>query len=121
MKIQITIGQTTLTATLADNETARSIIDALPFDLPFNTWGNEIYFAIPVKIDAPGEQEFVEIGDLAFWPPGQAFCIFYGATPVSTDERPRAASEVIVFGAIDGDATVLKNVKDKRIRIEKID
>jgi hypothetical protein len=63
----------------------------------------------------------MEVGELAYWPTGSAFCIFYGRTPVSLDERPRAASAVIPFGRIEGDATVLRQVKADKIQVEKIE
>jgi len=118
-KIQITIGSLSLSASLLDNQTADAIWEALPFDFPFNTWGDEIYFSIPVFIDREGGQEVVEVGDLAYWPPGHAFCIFFGKTPASTDERPRAASGVSVFGKIEGDPVVLRTVKGSMIHVKK--
>ena len=121
MKIRIRVGETTLTATLEDNETARKIYDALPFDLPYNVWGDEIYFSIPVHLDLEEGREIMEVGELAYWPAGQAFCIFYGRTPVSHDERPRAASAVIPFGRIEEDATVLRRAKADKIQVEKLE
>ena len=95
--------------------------DAMPFDVPYNVWGDEIYCSIPVHLDMeePG-QEIMEIGDLAYWPPGHAFCIFYGRTPASTDERPRAASEVVLIGKIDGDATILRDASASSIIIKAL-
>ncbi len=121
MKIQITVGDAVLSATLEDNATAQAIYDAMPFDVPYNVWGDEIYFSIPVHLDMeePG-REIMEIGDLAYWPPGHAFCIFYGSTPASTDELPRAASEVIPFGRIDGDSTILRDASASIIKIETL-
>ncbi|MBZ0254521.1 hypothetical protein K8I31_00570 [bacterium] len=119
-RIKITLDGLMLTATFEDNDAANAIYGVLPIELPFQTWGDEIYFHIPVELNVTGGQEIVEIGDLAFWPPGKAFCIFYGSTPASIDERPCAASEVIVFGKIDGDATVLRSVKAKTVRIEAL-
>ena len=121
MKIQITVGEVSLTATLDDSETAQAIYDALPYDLPFNTWGDEIYFGIPLYLKTEGERELVEVGELAYWPPGHAFCIFYGPTPASTDDRPRAASEIIPFGRIDGDATAFNQAKAPKIQVIRLD
>jgi hypothetical protein len=121
MKIKITIGNVSLTANFLDNETARRIYDALPFDLPYNVWGDEIYFSIPVHLGIEEGREIVEVGELAYWPPGNAFCIFYGKTPASTDERPRAASAVSPFGKIEGDATVLRQIEAGKIQVEKIE
>jgi hypothetical protein len=121
MKIKISIGNVSLTASLLDNETARRIYDALPFNLPFNVWGDEIYFSIPVHLDLEEGREIMEVGELAYWPTGKAFCIFYGRTPASTDERPRAASAVSPFGKIEGDATVLRQMKSGKIQVEKLE
>ena len=84
MKIMIHIGDLSMEAELNDSHTASKIAGVLPIEAPFNTWGDEIYFTIPVQ--APLEQnakEVVEMGDLGYWPPGQAFCIFFGQTPMS--------------------------------------
>jgi hypothetical protein len=120
MKIKISIGDISLTANLNDSEIARQIYDALPFDLPFNVWGDEIYFSIPVHLDLEEGREIMEVGELAYWPPGNAFCIFYGRTPLSTDDRPRAASDVSPFGKIEGDATVLRGIRAGTIQVEKL-
>jgi len=121
MKIKISIGNLSLTANLKDNETARRIYNALPFDLPHNVWGDEIYFSIPVHLDIEEGREIMEVGELAYWPSGNAFCIFYGRTPASTDERPRAASAVSPFGKIEGDATVLRQIKERKILVGKLE
>jgi len=121
MKINIKVGDISVTAILEDNETARRIYDALPFDLPYNVWGDEIYFSIPVHLNLEGDREIMEVGELAYWPPGHAFCIFYGKTPASLDERPRAASAVFLFGRIEGDATVLRQTKAEKIQVEKLE
>lgn len=92
-------------------KTAQSIWDALPIEAKANRWGEEIYFEIPVKIREDNSQQDVEIGDLAYWPPGNAFCIFFGRTPVSKGDKPRAYSPVNVFGRIIGDAKVFKKVR----------
>ena len=120
MKIKISVGNVSLTATLADNERARRIYDALPLDEPYTVWGDEIYFSIPVFLDLEEGREIMEIGELGYWFSGNAFCVFYGRTSVSTDERPRAASVVSPFGKIDGDATLLRQVRADRIRVEKL-
>ncbi len=121
MKIRITVGEISVTATLRDTDLAKTIYDALPFEQPYNTWGDEFYFGIPVHTDIENGQEIVEIGDLGYWPPGHAFCIFFGPTPASTDGRPRAASEIGVWGTIDGDATLLRDATANTIEVEKIE
>jgi len=103
-------------------KTGQAIWEALPFQASSNRWGEEIYFEIPVKIREENSQQDVEIGDLAYWPPGSAFCIFFGRTPVSKGDKPRAYSPVNVFGRILGDAKVFKKVRDgDPIRIDRFE
>ncbi|HOT90608.1 MAG TPA: cyclophilin-like fold protein [Anaerolineae bacterium] len=112
-KITITAGEVSLEAELNDSPTAQQIWDALPITGSANTWGDEIYFEIPVTArQAPEARAEVEVGELGYWPVGRAFCIFFGPTPVSTDERPRAYSPVNVVGRVLGDATVFRAVSD---------
>ena len=112
-KIIIDAGNVSVSAALNDSATAQAILDALPIEGKANIWGDEIYFDIPVSIEqAADARAGVEVGDLGYWPVGSAFCIFFGPTPVSTDEKPRAYSPVNVFGKITGDATRLKAVED---------
>ena len=99
---------TTYSPTLNDSKTAEAIWEALPIKARANTWGDEIYFAIPVKLGLENGQEVVDMGDLAYWPAGSGFCIFFGPTPMSRGDEIRPASAVNVFGKVVGDATVLK-------------
>ncbi|MGB5421331.1 MAG: cyclophilin-like fold protein [Desulfobacterales bacterium] len=109
--IIISVGDICVDAELDTSATAVRILEALPFESTVNTWGNEIYFTIPVAMQQePDARAEVEIGELAYWPMGKAFCIFFGPTPVSRDEKPRAYSPVNVFGRVKGDATVLKGI-----------
>ena len=98
-------------AELNGTETARAIWDALPINASAGTWGDEIYFGIPVEAGLEDGQEVVEIGDLGYWPPGNAFCIFFGRTPASRGNEVRPASAVTVIGRIKGDPTALKQVR----------
>ncbi len=110
-EMRITAGDVSLEATLNDSPTAQEIWDALPITGEANVWGEEIYFAIPVQVDqAPDARAEVEVGTLAYWPVGHAFCIFFGPTPVSTDDRPRAYSPVNIVGQVVGDATQFRAV-----------
>lgn len=120
-KIRITAGQVSATAVLLDNPTAQAIWDALPIEASGSTWGDEIYFGIPVHRDEEDAKAVVEIGDLGYWPPGNAFCIFFGPTPVSQGDEARPASPVNVVGRIEGDALVFKKVPSgTRVRLEKV-
>ena len=109
-QIKITAGPVVVSATLNDTATAAMIWDALPIETSANTWGDEIYFAIPVAAGDETGQEVVDLGDLAYWPPGNAFCIFFGPTPMSRGNEIRPASAVTVVGKICGDPTVFKQV-----------
>jgi len=110
-RITITAGRVTAAATLRDGGTADAIWNALPLEAPGSTWGDEIYFSIPVTCAPESPQDVVEMGDLGYWPPGSAFCIFFGPTPASRGREIRPASPVNVFGRVDGDATVFKAVR----------
>jgi hypothetical protein len=119
--ITITAGAVRLAAELNDGPTAGQVWDALPIEAKASTWGDEIYFAIPVRAEEePGATEEVEVGQLGYWPAGHAFCVFFGPTPASTGSSPRAASPVNPIGRVIGDATKLRGVKDgEPVRIER--
>ena len=115
MNIRIRIGQLTMEAQLHDTPTAQKIARALPIHASFNTWGDEIYFAIPVTSELDkNASEVVELGDLGYWPPGKAFCIFFGQTPMSRPGEIRPASAVNIVGKVIGDATQFKQVMHER-------
>ena len=118
--IRITVGDVVLDAELNDSRTAHEIWEALPLTSDFNTWGDEIFFSIPVEAGPENSQEVVECGDLGYWPPGHAFCIFYGLTPASTGDEIRPASPVNPIGRILDDVEVLKSEATKAdgVRIE---
>ena len=110
-RITIIAGSVTMEAELNDSPTAQLIWEALPITGRANTWGDEIYFDIPVRAEqAPDARADVEVGELGYWPVGSAFCIFFGPTPVSSGEQPRAASPVNVVGRVLGDATAFRKV-----------
>jgi hypothetical protein len=118
--IRITAGAVSAEARLNDSKTAGAIWDALPIEAKGQTWGDEIYFDI--GLTAPPEQarDVVDVGDLAYWPPGQAFCIFFGRTPASRGDECRAASPVNVVGKIVGDARMFTKVRSgSRVTIER--
>lgn len=120
-RIKITSGELTLTAELNGTPTARKIADALPMGGRATRWGDEIYFPIGIDADVASDaREEVEVGTLAFWPPGNAFCIFWGPTPASKGDEPRAASPVNVVGKITGDVKALASLSDgAKIRLSK--
>jgi hypothetical protein len=118
-RVVISAAAVSLPAALNDSPTAQQIWDALPIEGQANVWGDEIYFEIPVVADeAPDARAEVEVGELGYWPVGHAFCIFFGPTPVSVDERPRAYSPVNIIGRVLGDATQFRAVRSgERVRI----
>ena len=119
-RIRVTAGSVVAEATLGDSVTAGLVWDALPLVVDAETWGDEIYFSIPVKAEPEKPRETVDMGDLGYWPPGSAFCIFFGPTPSSRGDEIRPASPVNVFGKIAGDATVFKKVRSgTQVRVER--
>lgn len=112
-RIRIQAGRVSLTAELADTATGRAIVSALPLKAEASTWGDEIYFSIPVRESLDDTAvEVVEVGDLGYWPRGSAFCIFFGLTPVSKGNEIRPASAVNRVGKVIGDAKAFKTVRD---------
>jgi hypothetical protein len=120
-RINILVGDLKVEAELNDSKTARLIWEALPIEAKVNTWGEEIYFAIPVKTGLEqGAREVVSSGELGYWPTGHAFCIFFGPTPASQGDEIRAASAVNVLGKVLSDPKIFLKVKDGvKIVLEK--
>ena len=119
-RIKITAGGVSASAELNDSKTADAVWNALPISAKASTWGDEIYFAIPVsQVDENGRAT-VDMGDLGYWPPGSAFCIFFGPTPASqSPDEIRPASPVNVLGKVVGDAKVFKKVRSgEQVTIE---
>ncbi len=111
-KIQILAGENTFNAELYDIPTAQNIYYNLPIKGQCNLWGEEIYFPIPLHIPSEADvHKIVEPGELGYWPTGNAFCLFFGTTPISKGPKPRAYSPVNVFGKIMGDLSLLKTIK----------
>jgi len=111
-RIEIAAGGVTVDAELNETQTAQAVWDGLPIEGAANTWGDEIYFSTPIALELEAGQEVVEMGDLGYWPPGKALCLFFGPTPASRGDEIRPASGVTVFGRVVEDATVLKAVED---------
>jgi hypothetical protein len=110
-KIKISSGVIEVEGVISNSPTADAVWDALPFTAEVNTWGDEIYFTVPVQVGLEDDaSEVVENGDMGYWPTGSAFCIFFGPTPISRQGEIRPASAVNVFGKIKGDTSVLKEI-----------
>ena len=116
--IVITAGSIRLEAELNDTFTAKAISNILPITAAANTWGDEIYFSMPITLELENGQEVVDLGDLGYWPPGGAFCIFYGPTPASQGDEIRPASAVTIIGKVQGDVTALKQTSVEQVVIE---
>lgn len=118
--LQITVGEDALTANWTDDApyTRDAIADALPVEGAATRWGDELYFSIPVDVPAENSREPVPVGAVAYWPQGNALCLFWGPTPASTDDQPRAASPVNVVAQIE-DTALLEAVDGGRhVRVE---
>lgn len=104
-----------------ENPETRAAIDAaLPIEGEATRWGDELYFR--TGIDAPAEEarEAVPVGAIAYWPQGNAICLFWGPTPTSEGERPRAAAPVNVVARVP-DPSALEGLEDgARVRIDRI-
>ena len=111
-RIKINVGKLELAASLNDTKTAAKVYEALPIVSTVNTWGDEIYFTIPVDAGLENEKELVEFGDIGYWPPGKAMCLFFGRTPISKGDEIRPASPVNIIGKIEGDLKLLRKAKD---------
>jgi hypothetical protein len=99
--------------------TAQKIWDALPFTVQLNSWGDELYGSIPVKIATENSQEECEVGDIAYWVEGSGFCILFGATPVSTSNKPKLISPGNVFAKIIGDVAIFKKLGSLTVTVLK--
>jgi hypothetical protein len=120
--IRIIAGDVVAAAELNETRTATAIWTALPIEARGQTWGDEIYFGIGIRAEAEASKEVVTLGDLAYWPPGSAFCIFFGPTPMSEADEIRPASPVTVVGRVTGDLTAFKKVAaGTMVRLERQD
>ena len=121
--IRITAGKVVVEAELNDNPCARKIAQALPIKGKGQRWGLEIYFSIPVEAEEePDAREVVALGELGYWPPGNAFCMFFGQTPASSPDEIRAASPVNIIGKMKGDLKALADVPSgAAVLVERVD
>jgi hypothetical protein len=119
-QIRIKAGSVEAIAELNDTRTADEVWNILPVASEVNTWGDEVYFAIPLHIELEDGKEVVNAGDLGYWPTGSAFCIFFGTTPASRGDEIRPASAVNVFGRLTGHPGEFKTVgSGERITVER--
>ena len=113
ISIKITVDGHELTGELNDSEAAQALVERLPLRISISRWGNEYYGSVGTGLDvsmAPDARTEMQIGELAYWLPGSALCIFFGPTPASIGDEPRAASEVNPVGRLTGDVSILKKL-----------
>ena len=120
-KIRILISELKVEAELNEAKTAQLIWEALPIEAKANLWGEEIYFAIPVKTGLEtGSREVVSAGELGYWPTGHAVCILFGPTPARRGDEIRAASAVNIIGKVLSDPKVFLKVNDgAKVMVER--
>ena len=119
--IMIKIGAIQVRAQLNSTKTSTALLQILPVKAKVHTWGDEIYFDVPLSMEIEDGKEVVEMGDVAYWPDGPSLCLFFGRTPASRGHEIRAASPVTVMGRIVGDPKVLKSVRSGSVvTVEKV-
>ena len=110
--LNIKIDDIELSATLNKSSTSQLVWDSLPISSNLTVWGKEVYFSTPIQTNTePNSIDTVDEGVVAYWPPGNALCIFWGPTPASLGNEIRAASPVNIIGLINEDLNVLNTVK----------
>ncbi|MEN3014047.1 MAG: cyclophilin-like fold protein [Endomicrobiia bacterium] len=109
---------------LNNTNLAKDIYEILPQESKVNTWGQEIYFKLPLKHENEKPTLDVEIGDIGWWPDGSCFCIFFGRTPVSNSEKPKPYSEVTIIGKIKVEKDTIEKLKqvksNSKVILEKL-
>jgi hypothetical protein len=118
--IEIVFNKVVINAELNSTLTAQKVFNILPIKSEINLWGSEVYFEINIESELENGRELMDIGDIAFWPPGNAFCIFFGSTPASSNSQPKAASAVTVIGKLTDKDSIEKIKKIKSTDIIEI-
>lgn len=123
MEIIIEVDGDEFRGELNDNlETVKRIREELPLEAKGQTWGDEIYFQIPVEMSGENSHRYVKKGDLAYWPRGSAFCIFYGKTPGSpSEDKIKPASSVNVIGSVENFEELKGSESGVEVRVKEAD
>ena len=120
--IVITAGNLSLEGYLSDTPTGRALAEALPFEGQAQRWGDEIYFSVPQVVQELDDNAavVVQVGDIGYWPPSRALCLFFGLTPSSVPGEIRPASAVNLVGRIGGDPCCLTGVPEgSLVRVDR--
>ena len=97
----IDVEGTAFKAEINDSPGGQEFLNLLPLTIRLSRWGDEYYGDCGASVEEDSSaREVMEVGEIALWPPGNALCLFFGPTPVSTDNRPRAASPVVPIGSV---------------------
>jgi len=122
-RIKVEWSKGSLIANLRDTPTTAALLKALPFTGSANTWGDEVYFSIPVqaKLESDAKQ-VVPPGTVCYWVPGSALALPFGPTPISDGDEPKLASPCNVLGNFEGDPKTLRSVRDgERISVSLVE
>jgi len=122
-RIRFDFGTLTLEAELLDTPTARAVAAALPISSSAMTWGEEVYFEVPVKVATEGDARAVVVpGEIAYWPDGHCIALGFGRTPISQGDETRLASPCNIFAAALGDVKALAKVRaGAKVQISKVE
>jgi hypothetical protein len=120
-EIMITAGSVSIRIEVLDTPTGKAILDALPIQSGAQTWGEEVYFTTPVSVDREeGARDFVEPGEIAYWPDGDAIAMGFGRTPISQGDEIRLASPCNIWGhALDDVKALASVVPGDAVKVEK--
>ncbi len=122
MRIRISWDKGEVFGVMTDSPTANKVLKALPLSSSANTWGEEVYFSVPVRTELePDARQVVSPGAICFWVEGQSLAIPFGPTPVSQGNECRLVTKVNVLGKLEGDPQSLKSIRDgDEIRVEVV-